>query len=166
MDDNDTDDWDNVPPPQSRSDRIQRITSPEGTLQRPHHDHQGMQPYHPGSTSSLARAAQHQQMQLAAALLQQQQMAMLLDQHQPMPGNLASLRRQAQFMSLQAAHNNSLSRPPLSAQQLYNVPVSPAMSHRILPQQSQRFRGGPSSLPPTNGQTLRPVTIFCRICEK
>lgn len=52
MGEDETDDWDDVPEPQSRHDRIQRITSPEGTLQRPRHDHPGTKDLSDGSSAN------------------------------------------------------------------------------------------------------------------
>ncbi|OQV21157.1 hypothetical protein BV898_04918 [Hypsibius exemplaris] len=151
------DDWDDVPAPVSRSDRIHRITSPDQTLQRP--------PPHPNSshmmshsTSSLARTAQLQQLQLqqTMALMQQQQQQLglhgLLDHHMPAPhppppNHIASLRRQAQFMALQAAaaQTGSLPRGTSGQQQMFSIPASPTSSRGM------RYRSPAASLPPTNG---------------
>ena len=154
------DDWDDVPAPQSRSDRIQRITSPDHTLQRP-----------PPSGSSMARAAQlqqqQQQLQLTMALMQQQQQAQqlglhgLLDPHHhhhppipPAPSHIASLRRQAQYMAMVAAaqsHTGSLPRSQHGGHQpMFSIPASPTSSRGM------RYRSPATSLPPTTGP-LRPA---------
>ncbi|XP_055345660.1 mucin-5AC-like [Paramacrobiotus metropolitanus] len=151
------DDWDNPAPPLSRSDRIQRITSPDSTLQRPPRAvaPTGHPPvFHVGSTGSLARSAQQQQLQLAAGFHPLD--VGLLD-----PGHVATLRRQAHLLALQAAHTNSLPRGGVNPQFGLPVPVSPTTSHRIL---NQRYKQA-ASLPPTAGTRVTSPTAAAQRLE-